>query len=67
MKPWYKSRTLIVNAAVAALAAFELVSGLLQPFLSVNVFTAVAVGLPVINAVLRVITTQGVVFSQKDD
>ena len=47
MKPWYKSRTLIVNAAVAALAAFELVSGLLQPFLSVNVFTAVAVGLPV--------------------
>ena len=67
MKPWYKSRTLIVNAAVAALAAFELVSGLLQPFLPVNVFTAVAVGLPVINAVLRVITTQGVVFSQKDD
>ena len=67
MKPWYKSRTLWVNAAVAALAAFELVSGLLQPFLSVNVFTAVAVGLPVINAVLRVITTQGVVFSQKDD
>ena len=67
MKPWYKSRTLIVNAAVAALAAFELVSGLLQPFLSVNVFTAVAVGLPVVNAILRVITTQGVVFSQKDD
>ena len=66
MKPWYKSRTLIVNAAVAALAAFELVSGLLQPFLSVNVFTAIAVGLPVFNAILRVITTQGVVFSQKD-
>ena len=47
MKPWYKSRTLIVNTAVAALAAFELVSGLLQPFLPVNVFTAIAVGLPV--------------------
>ena len=67
MKPWYKSRTLIVNAAVAALAAFELVSGLLQPFLSVNVFTAIAVGLPVVNAILRVITTQGVVFTGKVD
>ena len=67
MKPWYKSRTLIVNAAVAALAAFELVSGLLQPFLSVNVFTAIAVGLPVVNAILRVITTQGVVFTGKAD
>ena len=42
MKPWYKSRTLIVNAAVA-------------------------VGLPVINAILRVITTQGVVFTGKVD
>ena len=67
MKPWYKSRTLIVNTAVAALAAFELVSGLLQPFLPVNVFTAIAVGLPVVNAILRVITTQGVAFTSKSD
>ncbi len=67
MKPWYKSRTLIVNAAVAALAAFELVSGLLQPFLPVNVFTAVAVGLPVINAILRVITTQPLGVPPKDE
>lgn len=58
MKPWYQSRTLIVNAAVAALVAFEAVSGLLQPFLPVNVFTGVAIALPVVNAILRVITTQ---------
>lgn len=59
MKPWYKSKTLIVNAAVAMLVALESVSGLLQPFLPINLYTAVAVGLPVINALLRVVTTEG--------
>ena len=60
MKPWWKSRTLLINAAVAALVALESVSGLLQPLLPVNLYTAVAVGLPVINAWLRVVTTTGV-------
>ena len=59
-KPWYRSKTIIVNALVAGLVAFEAVSGLLQPHLSVNFYTAIAVCLPVINAVLRVITTEGV-------
>jgi hypothetical protein len=59
-KPWYKSRTILVNAGVAALVALEAVSGLLQPHLPVNFYTAIAVGLPVVNAFLRVITTEGV-------
>jgi hypothetical protein len=60
LKPWYRSRTILVNAAVAGLVALEAVSGMLQPHLPVNFYTAVAVGLPVINAILRVITTEGV-------
>jgi hypothetical protein len=59
VKPWYRSKTIIVNALVAALVALEAVSGLLQPHLPLNFYTAIAVGLPVINAVLRVITSEG--------
>lgn len=59
-KPWWRSKTLQVNALAAALVAFEASSGLLQPLLPVNLYTAIAVSLPVINAWLRVITTQGV-------
>ena len=61
MKPWklwYRSKTLIVNAIAAALVALEATSGLLQPHLPVNFYLAVSVVLPMINAVLRVITTQ---------
>lgn len=57
-KPWWKSRTIRVNAVVAALVALEAGTGLLQPVLPVNFYTLVAVGLPVINAVLRVVTNQ---------
>ncbi len=58
-KRWWRSRTLQVNALVAALVALEAGTGLLQPLLPVNIYTAVAVGLPIINAVLRVVTSQG--------
>lgn len=57
-KAWWRSRTLQANALVAALVALEAGTGLLQPVLPVNFYTAVAVGLPIINAVLRVVTTQ---------
>jgi len=60
MKPWYKSKTILFNAFAAALVALEAVSGLLQPMLPVNVYTAVAVALAVVNAILRVITSQGI-------
>ena len=57
MKPWYTSKTIIINAIVAALVALEAGTGLLQPYLPGNFYALVAVGLPVLNAVLRVITT----------
>lgn len=58
-KLWWRSRTLQVNVAAAALVALEANTGLLQPLLPVNLYTALAVGLPVINACLRIITSQG--------
>jgi hypothetical protein len=60
-KPWWQSKTLVINAIAAALIALEAGTGMLQPLLPVNVYTAIAVALPVINAVLRVITTQALV------
>ena len=59
-KVWWKSRTLWVNAVAAMLVALEAGTGILQPLLPVNLYTALAVGLPIINALLRVITTSGV-------
>lgn len=58
MKKWYQSKTIVVNAIVAALVALEAGTGLLQQFLPANFYTMVAVGLPVVNAVLRVVTSQ---------
>ena len=57
MKPWYTSKTIIVNAIVAALVALEAGTGLLQPYLPGNFYTLIAVGLPVVNAILRAIST----------
>jgi hypothetical protein len=41
------------------LATLEASTGLLQPYLPDHWYVAVAVGLPIINVVLRIITTQG--------
>lgn len=59
-KVWWKSRTLWVNAVAAMLVALEAGTGILQPLMPVNLYTVLAVGLPIINALLRVITTSGV-------
>ena len=64
MKPWYKSKTIIVNAIVAALVAFEAGTGLLQAYLPGNFYAMIAVGLPVVNAILRVITTTAIIGSK---
>lgn len=58
-KRWYASRTLWLNAITAGLVALEAGMGLLQPHLPVNFYAIVAIGLPVLNAMLRVVTTQG--------
>ena len=65
MKPWYQSKTIWINVFVAVLAAFEAVTGLLQPIVSANFYAVIAVGLPIINAALRIITTQALTASSK--
>jgi hypothetical protein len=65
MKPWYKSKTLIVNAFVAGLVAFEAVTGLLKPYMHESFYIVIAVALPIINAMLRVITTEPVRFREE--
>ena len=58
-KCWWKSKTLWVNAIAAGLVALESTTGILQPLLPVNLYTTLAVGLPIINAMLRIVTNEG--------
>jgi len=60
MKPWYLSKTLILNLVVAALTAAEAQLNFLQPLLPVNFYAVVAFGLPIFNAVLRLVTKQAI-------
>jgi hypothetical protein len=59
MKRWYKSKTIWVNVGAAALMALEASTGLLKPYMADTFWVAMAVALPMVNAMLRVITTQG--------
>jgi hypothetical protein len=59
MKRWYKSKTIWVNVGAAALMALEASTGLLKPYMAEEFWVAMAVALPMINAMLRVITTEG--------
>jgi hypothetical protein len=65
VKLWYQSKTIIVNAIVAALVALEAGTGLLQAYLPGNFYTIIAVSLPVVNAILRVITTTALTASKE--
>lgn len=58
MKAWYKSKTLWVNLVAAVLMALEAGTGLLKPYMADTFWVTMAVGLPIVNAVLRIITTQ---------
>lgn len=60
MKPWHHSRMLWLNVIAAGLVALEATTGLLQPHLPVNFYLVMSIGLPVLNAMLRVITTQAI-------
>lgn len=63
-KPWWKSKIMWVNAGAAGLVALEVATAAMQPYLPVNFYLAMAVALPVVNAVLRVITTQALTFGR---
>ena len=58
-KPWYQSKTIWFNIAVASLAALEVSASMIQPFVQGNVYGYGLLLLTVGNAALRIITTQG--------
>jgi len=53
-----RSKTMMFNIACAVLTAIEGRTEFLQPLLPVNFYAAMCVALPLVNAVLRVVTTQ---------
>ncbi len=57
-KPWYRSRTLRFNAAVAALTAMETSLHLLQPLMGEQTYLVLLFAATVGNAYLRAITSQ---------
>lgn len=59
-KPWYQSKTLWFNAIVLMLAAAEAQLGVIKDALPGGLFAWLAFVLPVVNALLRFITTTGI-------
>ena len=59
-KPWWKSKTIRFNAVVAGLAALEANAHMVQPYLPGNVYGWGMMLLICGNAVLRLVTSQGV-------
>jgi len=59
-KSWVTSKTLWFNILCAVVAAAEGAFGVFQGVLAGNVYAALAVILAVGNAVLRILTTEGI-------
>lgn len=59
-KPWWLSRTILANLAVATLLLVEANLQLLDGLLPVPLYKIAAFGLPVLNLWLRAITTGAV-------
>ena len=60
MKKWWQSRTLWFNAVVAGLVSLEASFSALHNLLPGNVYAIAVTALAVGNAVLRIVTTQGI-------
>ena len=58
MKQWWKSKTLWLNGIVALVAALEVSTGLLKPYVGEDGYVLLMVLLPAVNAMLRFTTTQ---------
>lgn len=57
-KPWYKSRTLWLNATAAGAIALERSLGVLEPHMLPGAYAAFSVSVAVANAMLRAVTGQ---------
>ncbi|MDF1583876.1 MAG: hypothetical protein P1P78_11260 [Methyloprofundus sp.] len=59
-KPFYHSRTILFNAAVAMFAVLSEHVGLLQAYVSDGLYLAIMMLFAAVNVYLRTVTTQGV-------
>lgn len=59
-KPWYTSKTIQLNAVAAILVAAEAHLGAIQPLLPVSFYAVIASALPLLNALLRLVTSKAV-------
>jgi hypothetical protein len=64
MKQWYKSKTLWFNLLIAGLAALEASFSFLQPLFSESVYGILITVLTIGNALLRIISTQTIIFKE---
>lgn len=64
---WWKSKLLWANAVMAGLAALEAGTGILQPLIPANIYAVIAVTLPVVNAMIRVINGAEKLYVEKRD
>lgn len=60
MKKWYASKVLWFNAIVSGLVALEATFSALQSLLPGNIYAIAVTVLAVGNAMLRIVTTQGI-------
>ena len=66
MKKWYFSKTILFNAFVAGLIALEATTNIFKPYVSDLFYVVLAVVLPVVNAMLRIVTTQAIELQKKE-
>lgn len=59
-KPWYKSKTIWFNIFVAVGTAVEASLSLIEGYFDPRVFLAIIAGVAGVNAVLRIISSQGI-------
>jgi len=59
-KPWYHSKTIWFNIIMAGLGTLEASANIVQPFVPGNIYGWGLLVLTVGNAMLRIITAQGV-------
>ena len=67
MKKWYKSKTIWLNVIVGALVALESTTSYLQGYIQEKFYIAIAIGLPVVNAMLRSVTNQPISYRRKKE
>lgn len=52
-KAWWKSKTILINVGIGIVTALEMRLDLLQPLLSLNLYSILALALVIANVILR--------------